>query len=60
MGGSSGGGFGFQLPGGAQDLARQAVEDAKVAEFQSQLGLLLGGLLAEYNERDHKLVADRL
>lgn len=60
MGGSGGGGFGFQLPGGAQDLAQQAADDGRVAEFQAQLGQLLGELLAEFNNRDHELVADRL
>ena len=60
MGGGGGGGFGFQLPGGAEYLRQQAIEDGQIAEFQSRLGGLLTGLLAAFNNRDHRLVAERL
>jgi hypothetical protein len=58
MGGSSGGGI--LRPGRPADFEIQRLEDAEVARFQPELAKKLDELLAAYNDRDRKLVTDRL
>lgn len=61
MGGSSSGGtFVHRNPAQLSDLVRKEEHRTRGTAFEAELSNLLGGLLATYNGRDHKMVADRL
>ena len=60
MGGSSGGGIHYRGLSSASAPARTSVDDAAVEAFQTQLGELLSGLLAAYNDRNYALVDRRI
>lgn len=60
MGGSGGGGFSFGPSNELQNLKQRAVDDAAIAKFETQLGEILGDLLAAYNNRDHVTLSGRL
>lgn len=60
MGGSSGGSISFGGGGGGRDLSALAAEDAAVAAFQTRLAEILHDLLSAYNDRDHRMVTERL
>lgn len=60
MGGSSAGGINFKGLSNSALPARSSAEDAAVEAFQTELGGLLGDLLASYNHRDHALVEKRV
>lgn len=60
MGGSSAGGINYRGLSSSALSARSSAEDAAVEAFQTELGRLLGDLLASYNHRDHALVEKRV
>jgi len=60
MGGSSGGGMNYRGLSSSALPARPSAEDAAVEAFQTELGALLGDLLATYNHRDYALVEKRV
>lgn len=61
MGGSGGGGsFYSRTPDEARRQVRDAEDKTTVAAFESTLSETLGGLLGEYNSRNHELVQDRI
>jgi hypothetical protein len=60
MGGSSSGGINYRGLSSAAGNLRPSIDDAAAEAFQTELGALLSGLLADYNNRDHALVEKRI
>jgi hypothetical protein len=62
MGGSGGGGVfsSSRTPEQLSDTIRRTEKETSAAEFEIQLGEILGNLLARYNSRDTPLIQERL